>query len=137
VHAFCTHVVANQPFFDLSQESLNESTELVAFIRNKTSGNDTIFVMGDFNIGPEIQLDNEEDIHSTFPDSYWYIRNSNFSDSQWLYDNITGTPVECTYCEANPLTSVVTQDQLIDHIFISNSSNICVQLIEIFAKENL
>jgi hypothetical protein len=93
--------------------------------------------MGDFNAGPEIELEDEEDIHPAFPDSYWYIRNSNYSDSQWLYDNITGTPIECTYCENNDLTSIVTQDKIFDHIFISNSSNICIQFVEIFAKENM
>jgi hypothetical protein len=134
LHAFCTHLVADQPFFDLSQESLEETTELIAFIQSKTSStaNAKIFLMGDFNAGPQ-----GEDINPQFPDSYWYIRNSDFSDTQWLYDNLTGTPLECTYCSDNVLTSIVTKDRIFDHIFINNASQICVQNIEIFAKDNM
>jgi endonuclease/exonuclease/phosphatase family metal-dependent hydrolase len=127
-------MVANQPFFDLSQESLNQAKELVSFVQSKISGTPDakVFIMGDFNAGPKGQ-----NINSAFPDSYWYIRNSEFSDSQWLYDNMTGTPLECTYCNANPLTSVGIHNEIFDHIFISNASSICVQSVEVFAKENM
>ena len=125
-------MVANQPFFDLSQESFNQSNELISFIKSKTNGSDTVFIMGDFNAGPR-----GEDIKPAFPDSYWNIRNANYSDTQWLYDNTTGIPLQCTYCEENPLVSPLTQDKIFDHIFISNSSYICVQNVEIFAKDKM
>jgi endonuclease/exonuclease/phosphatase family metal-dependent hydrolase len=116
----------------VTEENFNQSSQLLSFVLNKTSGSDQIYIMGDFNTSPD-----GVDIHSEFPNSYWNIRNANFSDSQWLYDNLTGTPLECTYCEDNPLADPREPDKMIDHIFISNSSKICVQNIEIFAKENM
>ena len=50
VDVFCTHVVASQPFIDLSQENLNETAELLQFVSNKTANSSNpVFIMGDFN----------------------------------------------------------------------------------------
>ncbi|CAD5123405.1 DgyrCDS11756 [Dimorphilus gyrociliatus] len=102
----CTHLSADSSsffdyaagfnsWFELKQDEINT-------LINRYSGKSNVYIMGDFNVGPELP---KENINGYFPELYKKLSDSGFNNLAVDYLHL------CSFCKKNMLVKVVYKEK--------------------------